>query len=158
MAAIALSQYGKERNKPLPNLVRGLIQANLNHAFQLKYREVYMFPNELSLATIPGSTPDICIYPKRMVSSRDVNAKESETPITTVEIQSPSQSIDELISKAWNLYFPMGVKSAWIVIPALKAVQVLLPDERKILFTTGIVKDPATEVEIELDAIFEGII
>ncbi|MEM8525397.1 MAG: Uma2 family endonuclease [Bacteroidota bacterium] len=158
MTAHAVSQYEIERNKPIPNLVHGLIQSNLNLAFRLKYRDQYMFPNELSLATIPGSTPDICIYPKRIVSSRNVSAKESETPITTIEIQSPSQSIDELISKAWNLYFPMGVKSAWIVIPALKAVQILLPDEQKILFTTGIVEDPATNIEIELNMIFEGII
>ncbi|MEM0994509.1 MAG: Uma2 family endonuclease [Bacteroidota bacterium] len=157
MTAHAVLQYEIERNKPMPNLVHGLIQSNLNLALRLKYREKYMFPNELSLATIPGSTPDICVYPKRIVSSRNVSAKESETPVTTIEIQSPSQSIDELISKTWNIYFPMGVKSAWIVIPALKAVQILLPNEQKVLFTQGIVTDTASHIEIELADIFEGI-
>lgn len=155
-ATAALSAYEIERDKPMPNLIHGVLQSKIN-GLLLKYDDKYMFPSELSLATTPSSTPDICIYPRKKLSLLNVAAKETEPPITTIEIQSPSQSIDELLNKAWNLYFPMGVKSAWIVIPALKAIQLFLPDGQKMLFTTGLLKDPVTNIEINLESVFEDL-
>lgn len=151
------SSYEIERNKPMPNLTHGLIQTNLTVELHQSYKQEYMFPNELSLATTPGSTPDICIYPLKIVNRRSVTAKESDPPITTIEIQSPSQSPEELVNKAWELYFPMGVKSAWIVIPALKAIQIVLPNEEELLFVQGMVKDPITGIEVALEEVFRGI-
>ena len=110
--ATNLSQYEIERNKPMPNRIHGQIQGDLVFLLNLHYREKYNFSSEVSLATTPGSTPDICIFPKKKLSLKTIKAKEEEAPITTIEIQSPSQSIEELQHKACNLYFPMGVKSA----------------------------------------------
>jgi len=31
----------------------------------------------------------------------------------------------------------MGVKSAWIVVPALKGIQILLPDNKELYFNAG---------------------
>jgi len=83
-------------------------------------------------------------------------AKETEAPITTIEIQSPSQSPDELVKKIHQLYFPMGVKSAWLVLPALKAIQIITPDEQ-VLFSKGKLKDPATNIELDIKEIFENL-
>lgn len=157
VAALPIQDYEKERNKPMPNLTHGVIQTNITFALQLSYREEYMFPSELSLATKPSSTPDICIYPLKTVDRRTTGARESEAPITTIEIQSPSQSLEVLVNKAWDLYFPMGVKSAWIVIPALKAIQIILPNEETFLFTSDMVKDPITNIEIDIKEVFRGI-
>ena len=153
-----ISQYEIERNKPIPNRIHGVIQLDLGFLLKLNYREKYQFSSEVSLATVPGSTPDICIFPNKKLSLKTIKAKEEEAPITTIEIQSPSQSIEELQHKAWNLYFPMGVKSAWIVIPSLKAVKILLPDDQEFFFNSGKLKDPVTNIEIEVKEIFANMI
>ena len=87
----------------------------------------------------------------------DVKAKETEPPITTIEIQSPSQSIDELVIKAHQIYFPMGVKSAWIIVPAMKSIQVVLPNKQNFIFSKGQLKDPVTKIEIDLAKVFEDL-
>ncbi len=155
---VVKSQYEIERNKPMPNIIHGAIQTQLGFLFKQSYQSQYLFLSEVSLATTPSSTPDICIYPKKKLSLKTVKAKEEEAPLITIEIQSPSQSIDELQKKAWDLYFPMGVQSAWIVIPALKAIKILLPDDREFFFNAGILKDPVTNIEIDIEKVFEDLL
>jgi len=48
---------------------------------------------------------------------------KTEPPLLTIEIQSPSQSPEEMIDKV-KQYFQFGVKSSWVVFPALKGVSV----------------------------------
>ena len=156
--ATNLSPYEIERNKPMPNFVHGVLQSKISRLLGNQYENKFLFPNELSLNTTPGSTPDICIYPKRKLTVIGIDAKEGEAPITTIEIQSPSQSIDELMLKAQNLYFPMGVQSAWIVIPALKAIQVIFPKKEHLLFTTGDLKDPTTKITLNIEKVFEDLV
>ena len=155
--ATDLTPYEIERNKPIPDYIHGLLQAQLIFLLKTAYNNKYHFPSELALATKPGSTPDICIYPKKKVSRKNTKAKAEDAPLTTIEIQSPSQSIEELQKKAWELYFPMGVKSAWIVVPALKGIQILLPDNKELYFNAGKLKDPATGIEIDIETVFEEI-
>lgn len=155
--AIALSQYEIERNKPMPNRIHGAIQAQIGFLLIQNYGKTYQFISELNLATTPGTTPDICIYPKKKLSLKTVQAKEEDAPVTTIEIQSPSQSIEELQGKAWNQYFPMGVQSAWIVIPSLKAIKILLPDDREFFFNSGNLNDPVSSIEIEIEKVFEDL-
>ena len=84
-------------------------------------------------------------------------AKETEMPLTTIEIQSPSQSLEDLVAKAWEYYFPAGVKSAWVFIPALKAVRIILPGDQNFLFISGEANDPTNGIRIPVEKIFEGI-
>lgn len=100
----------------------------------------------------------MCIYPQKKLDWRTVSAKESEMPLTTIEILSPSQPLEELVAKAENAYFSAGVKSAWIVVPALKTIIVLLPGEQKSYFTEGMLQDPATGISIPVDKVFEDLI
>ena len=155
--ATNISQYEIERNKPMPNRIHGVIQLDLGFLLKLNYQKKYQISSEVSLETTPSATPDLCIFPKKKLSLKTVKAKEEEAPITTIEIQSPSQSIEELQHKAWDLYFPMGVKSAWIIIPSLKAVKILLADDTELFFNSGKLKDPVTNIEIEVKAIFENM-
>lgn len=60
--------------------------------------------------------------------------------------------------KAWDLYFPMGVKSAWIVVPEIKAIHIIMPDENNLYFAAGILKDPATGIEIPVERVFEDLL
>ena len=151
-----ISAYETERNKPMPNRIHGVLQGDLIFLLNLQYRKKYQFPSEVSLATTPSSTPDICIFPKKKLDLMKVEAKETEAPITTIEIQSPSQSPDELVKKIHQLYFPMGVKSAWLVLPALKAIQIITPNEQ-FLFSKGKLKDPITNIELDIKEIFENL-
>lgn len=142
----------------MPNRIHGVLQIDLGFLLKLNYRKKYQFSSEVTLATTPGSTPDISIFPKKKLSLKNIKAKEEEPPITTIEIQSPSQSIESLQDTIWNLYFPMGVQSAWIIIPSLKAVKILLADDTELFFNTGKLKDPTTNIEIEIKEIFANII
>ena len=150
------SSYEIERNKPLPNRIHGVLQGDLVFFLNLAYRKKYNISSEVSLATTPSSTPDICIFPKKKLDIMEVTARETEAPITIIEIQSPSQSPDELVKKIHQLYFPMGVKSAWLVLPALKAIQIITPKEQ-LLFSTGKLKDPVTNIELDIQEIFENL-
>ncbi len=152
------NDYEAERNKPMPNKIHGAIQSKISYLLQNTYGDKFMFPNELSLDTTPASTPDICIYPKKKLDIRTVAAKEEEAPLTTIEILSPSQSVNELMHKAWDLYFPFGALSAWIVIPEFKAIQVVLPDDTKHYFDSGMLTDPATGLQVSIEQVFEDLL
>lgn len=154
---IELSDYEIERGKPMPNRIHGTIQLKLGALFYTQYAAQFQFVSELSLATTPPSTPDLCVYPKKKLRLREVEAKETEMPLTTIEILSPSQTLEQLQEKAWNIYFPMGVKSAWIVVPELKAIQLLLPNDEQHLFYKEILTDPATGIQIPVEKVFEDL-
>ncbi len=152
------SEYETERNKPMPNRIHGKIQGKIVYLLISKFEDKYEFSSEVTLKTVPNSTPDICIFPKKVLDWKEVEAKESEAPITTVEIISPSQSIDEMIRKILNLYFPFGIKSAWLVMPPpMRAICVVTPDGKKKFYDSGILTDPVTGIEMDVDMVFEGM-
>lgn len=150
-----LSDYETERNKPMPNRIHGVIQTDISSLLKSKYSDKYQIPSEVTLDTLPPSTPDISIFNKKQLRWKEMEAREKEMPITTIEILSPSQTIDDLIGKAYDVYFPAGVKSAWVVVPPLKTVTVLTPDERQMTFSQGEVHDPVTGIQLPVDKIFE---
>ena len=107
------------------------------------------------MATIPdGTTPDIVVYPQRALNFINESAKQAEPPLLTIEIQSPSQSNEEMIEKAIQ-YFGFGVKSCWIVFPAMKGVAVYSSPEQYVFFQQeDVLKDPTLGIEIELFKVF----
>ena len=151
-----LSPYEIERNKPMPNLTHGAIQANLIFELKLNFRDQYRVASEVSLATLPqGSTPDIVLYSKRSLNFVSETAKQTEPPLLAIEIQSPSQSNEQMVEKAIQ-YFAFGVKSCWIVFPALKSIAVYSdPDQSEIFQHGETLKDPVMGVEVELGKVFE---
>ncbi len=154
---VELSEYEIERGKPMPNRIHGTLQSQIIFLLRTRSGDKFRFPSELSLATTPPTTPDICIYPIKKLRLSEVEAKETEMPITTIEILSPSQHLDQLQDKAWDIYFPAGVQSAWIVVPELKAIQVLLPNDEMHLFHNMTLTDPATGIQLEVGAVFEDL-
>lgn len=154
---VELSEYEIERGKPMPNIIHGNIQIRLGSMLFIPYEDKFLFSSESSLATNPPTTPDICIYALRELRLREVEARETQMPITTIEIISPSQSLDELQDKAWDIYFPAGVQSAWLVVPELKAIQLLLPNGEMHLFHDMTLTDPVTGIQIEVGKVFKGL-
>lgn len=151
-----ISQYEIERNKPMPTHVHGLIQANLI-GLLIIYRKLFGIVSEVTLDTNPKTTPDVCVLQRRKAVRSESESKLQEAPLITIEIQSPSQSIEVLQRKVIEQYFPMGVQSAWVVIPALKGIQVLFPDGSEQFYNDGVLKDKATGIEIDVASVFEDI-
>lgn len=113
------------------------------------------FP-ELELELSTGKCkPDICIYPNLAVDWYNDTVYFTDSPLVAVEILSPKQALNELTDKAFKLYFPAGVQVVWIVIPLFRTVQILLPNgDLQILSSNDVMKDPATQIEIDLRTIF----
>lgn len=151
---IAIATYETERNKPMPSLNHGAIQANL--IMELKpFRRQFRIASELSLELADWpSVPDICIFPKMPLDLRNDVTAVSEAPLCAVEIISPSQSIDELVAKA-EKYFEHGVRSCWIVIPTLGNVYVFSsPVDYRIFRDDEVLEDSVLGFSIPLSEVF----
>lgn len=156
MVVEQLSAYEIERGKPIPNTTHAIIQSNLVFELRKKYSKEFRSLSELTLDTLPnGSTPDVVIYPFFEVDfSTEYPSKRTDPPLITIEIQSPSQSLDEMLDKA-NVYFQFGVKSCWIVQPRVKGIFVFdRPNHYQFFHHDDTLKDPNFDIELSLTAIF----
>jgi Uma2 family endonuclease len=149
------SEYEMERGKPMPNLIHGIIQANLSFEFKSRYRNQFHIASEVALATLPiGTTPDLVLYPLFELDYQNQPAKRTDAPLLTIEIQSPSQSPEEMIEKT-NIYFEFGVKSCWIVFPSLKAIAVFdRPNHFEFYHNEDTVIDSQFHLELPLSGVF----
>ncbi len=154
-AVVDLSAYELERGKPMPNLIHGVIQGNIVFELKLRHRADYHIASEVSLATIPdGTTPDVVVYPNFKLNYDNEPAKRIDPPLTCIEIQSPSQSNEEMVAKT-NIYFQFGVKSCWVVLPSLRAVMVFdRPGHYVFFYEDDTLRDSQTGFELPLTAIF----
>ncbi len=150
-----LSAYELERGKPMPDTIHGAVQANLLAELAVRYRQQFRFLSELSLATLPdGTTPDIAIYPYFALDYENRKAKRTDAPLICIEIQSPSQSNEEMVDKS-VVYFDFGVRSCWIVVPAVRGVFVYdRPGHYQFFHDDETLTDPIIGVELSLPAIF----
>ena len=139
----------------MPNLIHGIIQANLSFELKMRYRADYHIASEVSLATTPdGTTPDVVVYPHFKLSYENEPAKRIDPPLTCIEIQSPSQSNEEMVAKT-NIYFRFGVKSCWVVLPSLRAVMVFSgPGQYQFFYHDDTLVDPQTGFELPLATVF----
>jgi len=120
------------------------------------YDSQYDIMPELELELTAGrAKPDISIFQNLVFNWEEDIIRFTESPITAIEILSPTQAYDALTSKIRKIYFPSGVKSAWIVMPSVKTVQLFIPDQPVKYFTEGIFVDPITQVELDLKLMFK---
>ncbi|MDE0630435.1 MAG: Uma2 family endonuclease [Caldilineaceae bacterium SB0661_bin_32] len=148
-----LEDYEKERGKPMPSFNHGVVQANLVVALNAACRDRFLIASELSLASEPPMTPDISICSLRQPDWLHDEIRVAEAPLTTVEIVSPSQSINDFVPRIED-YFRFGVRSVWLVLPPLKQVAVFAPETEPEVFSEGNVVDPSLEAIVALDEIF----
>ncbi len=150
----ALSDYEKERGKPLPSLNHGIVQCALIGAF-LPFKE-YSVASELTLELPDGQrlTPDISVYPRLQPDWNHDKIRMKLLPRLVVEIISPGQGWQEIVDKL-DLYFAHGVESAWVVQPGAKMIAVYqstaVPPQ---VITTGEARDPVTGLTARLEEIF----
>jgi Uma2 family endonuclease len=120
-----------------------------------RYEEQYDILPELEFELSAGRLkPDVALLPRQKYNWEKDVVRFPSPPITAIEILSPTQSLDSLIAKIREGYFPSGTQSAWLVLPAVKTIYLFLPDQAPSVVTTGMLQDPASRVEIAVDALF----
>ncbi|MGI4872390.1 MAG: Uma2 family endonuclease [Janthinobacterium lividum] len=75
-------------------------------------------------------------------------------PITAIEVLSPTQSFDAVVTKIREVYLASGAKSAWLVLPTVCHIYLFLPGQPPQVFTSGTLHDPAAQVDVALADIF----
>lgn len=149
-------EYELERGKPMPSLNHSVIQTNIAGFLKVNYKKQYRIVTELSLELHTGNAnPDVAIYPPIEINWSKDQIKVKEPPLLAIEILSPKQSLDDLKDKIFDIYFPSGVKSAWIVMPSLKAVIIFKTDGSNLIISNGRVKDDILNIEIAMEDIFD---
>lgn len=154
--ALEVSQYEFERGKPMPSWNHGIIQANSIAELSTRYRQQYRIVSEINV-DVAGRlmVPDIGIFTKTPFDVRHDPKIAPHLPLTTIEILSPTQALDDLVDKAAS-YFEAGVKSCWIVLPQLQAVVVYAnPTDYTFFHGSQTLTDPATGIELPLGPLFE---
>ena len=151
-----LSDYEKERGKPMPNISHAVVQANIIMGLGLGARGKYLIASELTLELPNGSVliPDISVLPKRTLDYGGEPIRCREVPVLIVEIYSPTQGYQDIMAKL-KVYFAQGVQSVWTVEPANQAIAVFAPGQaRPRMFQEGEITDPATGLTVRLEEIF----
>ena len=151
-----ISDYELERGKPKLSRNHSTIHLNVGFERKTRYREQFRFMLEISI-DIMGRVlvPDIGIFEKTPVDMSRDQIVLNELPLTTIEILSPAQAVDDLVDKA-RAYFEAGVKSCWIVMPKAQAVFVYsAPGQYEFFHKAETLIDPATGIELPLTPLFE---
>lgn len=154
--AVEISDYELERRKPIPSKNHGIVQANLLMEIGAHYRKSFRLISEINVS-ISGRVlvPDIGIFPKMAADMANDQIVVEELPLTTIEILLPTHALKDLTDKA-RAYFQAGVKSCWIVLPDQQGVFVYSgPNEYEYFHGKEILRDSATEIELDLAPLFE---
>lgn len=140
-----------------PSLNHSFITQNIGVYLHIHYRERYRVCQQLSL-NLQGwdSIPDISVYRQGTLTAdwRNDQEKVLLPPDLAIEVLSPKQNLSPLVSKILRL-IDCGVKSAWLVVPALGLVTVFHSDKTEKTFTEGILHDPLADIDMPLADVFE---
>jgi Uma2 family endonuclease len=147
------SIYELERNKPRPSKNHGIVQANLIVEFSRNRSFRPISELNLDLGEKPDQVPDVCVFRREAVDFAHDEVRVAEPPLIVVEITSPKQGTYEIFRKV-DRYFKHGVASCWVVEPSLRTVKLIGADGQESVHHEGIVTDPATGIEVDLDAVF----
>lgn len=133
----------------------------LNHSYICSQIMRQLLPNEnlevlpeLTLAIGNGLTPDLCVYPKEEIKPNfweDITRFE-KLPLLAIEIISPSQNIQDLLTKA-KVLVQAGAKSVWTVEPFSFSIWVTNISGTKLFHNTTIESEGIT---VDFQKIFGG--
>jgi Uma2 family endonuclease len=150
-----ISDYEIERGKPMPSKLHSVIQINIGSAIKMRYKSRYRVMSELSVRLHGNKyVPDIVVYSQDASNWHIEEIEMTTPPLLAIEIESPSQATDEMKAKA-DKYLAAGVRSVWLVMPALGGIMVLQSEKKARFFSEGNVVDEELGIEIPIDEVFE---
>ena len=121
----------------------------------LPYEDRYDIMPELEFELAAGRLkPDVALITKQPYDWEMDIVRYPDPPVTAIEIISPTQSMDGLVAKIRLGYFSSGVLSAWLVLPTTRTINLYLPNQPVQVLSSGILRDPASGVEIEIEKLF----
>ena len=100
--------------------------------------------------------PDISIYQKAIDLSEPLDElKMTDMPALAIEVLSPRQGMNDIIAK-FQAYFAMGIKSCWLVMPAIKSITVYSQSNQHKTFdiNDGEVVDEMMDIHLSTQQIF----
>jgi Uma2 family endonuclease len=151
-----ISDYERERGKPMPSFEHALTQSTLLSLIKMKYPNVLVL-SELSLKLSDdfAPTPDVCIYPKQMMADlRKMKGKKiTIPPQLAVEILSPKQALQDLFDKA-ELFLNHSVDEVWVIIPEIQSITVCRQGLKQRTYTTGSVQHTLSGISIHIEELF----
>ncbi|MFB6098911.1 MAG: Uma2 family endonuclease [Salinibacter sp.] len=148
-----LSDYERERGKPVPSKLHSVVQTNLTGLF-LQYRPRLQVLSELTLELDDRElTPDLSVYAELEVDFTHDELRMAEPPLLAVEIASPTQSVQDLVDKI-RFLIGHGVQTCWLVQPPLRTITVFTEGMESTTYDQGSVTDPVTEIEVDVDEVF----
>ena len=95
--------------------------------------------------------PDVAIYAKIGNDWFNDIIYYTQPPLIAIEVLSPKQGLSDLTDKAFKVYFPVGVKAVWLIVPMLHLVQILLPNGTQLTYPNGLLQDPILGMEVDVD-------
>jgi Putative restriction endonuclease len=148
-------QYELERNKPMPSLRHSIAQSRLCWELNSTYGEKFDILPELDIQFLNRKVvPDVSIYPKSKDDWHNDILVMTDLPLLPIEILTYRQPIDDIFERIHHIYFPAGLKSAWVVLPSAQSVMIFTPNAKPQTFNSGIMHDAASGFEVDLDKIF----
>jgi Uma2 family endonuclease len=149
----AVSDYERERGKPMPSKLHSITQKNLILALN-EFEPPYTVFSELTLQLSDRDiTPDLSIYGAQEIDFWQDEVRMTEPPLLTVEISSPTQGIQALVNKI-RFLLENGVQSCWLVQPQLRTITVYTQALDSKTHSEGTVADPTLDVEVAIDDVF----
>lgn len=149
-----ISDYERERGKPMPSKAHGYTQSNLIIALA-KFRDRYTIFSELTLE-LDGRelTPDLTVYPKTDVDLVHDEVRVTDPPLLAVEIASPTQNVQDLVQKS-EFLLDAGVQSCWLVQPPLRTLTVFPGHMDGTTVSDGTLTDPVLEIDVDVEDVFD---
>jgi Uma2 family endonuclease len=152
---VETTSYETERGKPIPSKLPSRIQTRLTAFLVFHYSKRFETFTELTLDTpSEKSTPDIALCQIEPVDFSCDEIKQKDPLLATIEILSPTQILQTLLNKT-NEYFAFGVKSCWVVLPALKSIYVFsAPNQFEVYSHGEELVDTHLDIRMPIDEIF----
>lgn len=147
-----VSDYERERGKPIPSFNHGVLQMKLGSMIA-RFKQ-FTIGSEITLDLSPKATPDILIFNKRKANWQHDEKRVAEMPLTVIEILSGTQGMEDFEEKLAR-YFEAGVKSVWLVQPFIETIAVFLPNQKPKVFSTGEIFDEATGIRLSVSELFQ---
>ncbi|MDM8559051.1 Uma2 family endonuclease [Candidatus Parabeggiatoa sp. HSG14] len=97
--------------------------------------------------------PDISIYPNTVKRQRRDVIRMSQMPLLAIEVISPEQGVEEILAN-FDAYFALGIKSCWLVEPAVDVVHVYPQQHKTFDMQDTEIIDEIMDIHLPIQQIF----